>query len=342
MDRDIAVLNKLSVDERKILVERVYVKHPHSEKLLKKIDYCRTHSKIAAEPDGMLITGMQGMGKSTLWKRYVKDFPRTKTETGVIIPVLTVGIHAPATPKSLVTVLLSALGDPAAERGSSAAQTLRLYSYLEKCHTELLILDEFQHFIDRDSSKILKTISDWLKMLMNNTGLPIVLIGMPNSVRVLDAQGNEQLNRRFSMRESLKPFAWNVDGELSLVKFLKVLDAQLPLINNSNLADADIAYRIYCATSGEMYRVMDLVRLAATLAINEGTERIDMRLLCKAYKQCPLPNELNADNPFEDGFVSKPVVKKANKIDAGGDGEAMNRRVKASSHKVQLSAVLVK
>lgn len=342
MGKDIAMLRKLLTEERKILVERVYVKHPHSQNLLKKIDYCRTHSKIAAEPDGMLITGPQGMGKTTLWKRYVKRFPRTKTETGIIIPVLTVGIKAPATPKSLVTVLLSALGDPAAERGTNVAQTLRLYSYLERCQTELIILDEFQHFIDRDLSKVLKTISDWLKMLMNDTGIPIVLIGMPNSVRVLDARGNEQLKRRFSVRESLQPFTWSVKGDLSLFKFLKELDDLLPLIESSNLADKDIAYRIYCATNGEMYRVMDLVRMAASIALDEGVERIDMQLLSKAYKECPPPDELDADNPFEEGITPEPPAKKATKTDVSEDAEAMNRRVKPGRYEVPLSSVLVK
>lgn len=333
----------MSTEERKALVERIYVGHPHAKKLLEEIDYCRTHSKVAAEPDGMLITGAQGMGKTTLWRRYASRFPRTKTDGGVIVPVLPVGIQAPATPKSLVTVLLSALGDPACERGSIAAQTLRLYSYLEKCQTELLILDEFQHFIDRDSSKILKTISDWLKMLMNEAKLPIVLIGMPVSVRVLDAGGNEQLKRRFSMRESLKPFAWTDDGsDLTFRKFLKMLDAQLPLMESSNLADRETAFRLHCATGGEMYRLMNLVRSAAALALEEGVERIDLRLLSKAYRRLPVSDDLSADDPFDDGFVHKPTAKKAGKNDAGEDVEGANRRVKAGSRKVRLSSVLAK
>lgn len=343
MDKDVIALKQMSAGERRVLIERVYVKHPYAKKVLKQIDYCRTHSKMAAEPDGMLITGAQGMGKTTLWKRYARRFPRTSMEGGVIVPVLSVGIHAPATPKSLVTVLLSALGDPASERGSIAAQTLRLYRYLEKCRTELLILDEFQHFIDRDSSKILKTISDWLKMLMNEAKLPIVLIGMPVSVRVLDAKGNEQLKRRFSMRESLKPFAWTEDDrDLTFRKFLKMLDAQLPLIESSHLADKETAFRIHCATGGEMYRIMNLVRQAANLAIDGGLERIDMQLLSKAYRKLPASDDLSADDPFDDGFVLKPAAKKAGKIGVGEDVEATNRRVKAGSRKVQLSSVLFK
>jgi len=58
---------------------------------------------------------------------------------------------------------------------------------MEACKVELLILDEFQHFQDRDSLKVLKTASDWLKLLMDENGVPIVLAGLPYSHTVLDA-----------------------------------------------------------------------------------------------------------------------------------------------------------
>ena len=64
----------------------------------------------------------------------------------------------------------------------------------------LIILDEFQHFVDKDSWRVLKNVSDWLKNLIDETEVPIVLIGMPYAVEILDAPGNEQLQRRFSVR----------------------------------------------------------------------------------------------------------------------------------------------
>ena len=94
-----------------------------------------------------------------------------------MVPVLYASVPVPATCKSLVTALLTAIGDPAAQKGSQIVQTLRLKRYLDACCVELLILDEFQHFQDRDSHRVLKTVSDWLKLLMDETGVPIVLTG---------------------------------------------------------------------------------------------------------------------------------------------------------------------
>src|SRR6267154_5586550 len=139
----------------------------------------------------------------------MKDYPRKFTEEKTIVPVLYAQVPVPATCKNLVTSLLNAIGDPAAEKGTMISQTFRLRRYIEVCEVELLILDEFQHFQDRDSLKVLKTVSDWLKVLMDETGVPIVLAGLPYSHTILDAENNEQLRRRFALRIELESFCFN-------------------------------------------------------------------------------------------------------------------------------------
>lgn len=128
----------------------------------------------------------------------------------------------PATCKSLANALLTAIGDPAAEKGTLISQTNRLTKYFQACSVELLILDEFQHFQDRDSKKVLKTVSDWLKLLMDRTRVPIVLAGLPYSHTILDEIGNEQLQRRFATRIELEPFAYETSAERqNFRRFLK-------------------------------------------------------------------------------------------------------------------------
>lgn len=97
------------------------------------------------------------------------------------------------------------LGDPAADKETISSQTLRLRKFIAACEVELIILDEFQHFDDRQSRNVLKTISDWLKNLINQCTVPIVLVGMPGCESVLDQKGNEQLKRRFASRHEILP-----------------------------------------------------------------------------------------------------------------------------------------
>lgn len=99
---------------------------------------------------------------------------------------------------------------------------------------ELFILDEFQHFIDRDSNSILNTAAGWLKSLIDNSGKPVVLLGMPYCNIILRASG--QLERRFTMRVSLEPFGWNTEAEQDEFRmFLCCLDEKLPFLARSNL-----------------------------------------------------------------------------------------------------------
>ena len=221
------------------------------------------------------------------------------TEKVTIVPVLYATVPVPATCKSLVTALLTAIGDPAAERGSQISQTLRLKRYMEACKVELLILDEFQHFQDRDSLKVLKTVSDWLKVLMDETGVPIVLAGLPYSHTILDAENNEQLRRRFALRIELESFCFNTSRERQdFRRFLNIIDEKLPLAEKSDLADPGTALCIYEATDGVVAHVMKLVRRATVIGLESNRENLTVEILSLAYEQRLAANNPGKPNPF--------------------------------------------
>jgi hypothetical protein len=234
---------------------------------------------------------------STLYKSYAGGFPRRVTDEGTQVPVLATTIPVPATVKSLATQLLHAMGDPKAENGTSTSQTLRLLGLAEDCGVELIILDEFQHFIDRDSNSILEEAADWLKNLINNSGKPVVLLGMPYSDIILKA--NAQLERRFTMRVSLEPFAWEEKAKRDEFKtFLSHLDAKMPLPERSNLSLHETAFRLYCATNGYVGYLMKLVRGAAHLAIDRSSAKIDLTLLAESYEERLAARAPGRANPF--------------------------------------------
>ena len=290
---------KMPIEDRVQLVENLYIHFPRNEAALKAIKDCHTHAKIAREAEGLLIQGDTGAGKTTIVKLYTKDYPRACTEEGSVVPVLCATVPVPATCKSLVTTLLAAIGDPAAEKGSQVSQTHRLKRYLEACGVELLMLDEFQHFQDRDSLKVLKTVSDWLKVLMDETRVPIVLAGLPYSHTILDAHGNEQLQRRFAIRIELEAFRYETSKERQdFQRFLRIIDDKLPLAEKSDLADPSTALCFYEATNGVVAHVMKLVRRATQIALESKHERLTLDLLSLAYEQRLAANNPSKPNPF--------------------------------------------
>lgn len=328
----------MTIEERKQMVEHLFIIYPRIKSILDKFAYCHQHAKISVEPDGMLLEGLAGTGKTTLRRDFAREFPRRVTEDGTIVPILDARVEVPASPKSLVTALLRALGDPLPDKGSTVSQTIRLRNLMGDCGTELIILDEFQHFIDRDSKKVLKTVSDWLKNLMEETRTPIILIGMPYSHTILDAEGNEQLKRRFTVRVSLDPFDWvSPEGRKEFRQFLKLVDENLPLGEWSNLSDLSMAFRLYAASDGVISKVMKVVRLATTIALDHSRERLDLGILSIAYEECLAANAPEKKNPFDDNVKdeeTKPPKRDKSAL------RATNNRSKPKEQKLKASDVL--
>jgi hypothetical protein len=301
--------SKMTKMERCELAESIFIEHPRLKELIAQIQHAQFYSQIAAEPECVFIGGLPGAGKTTLTEHYERLFPRVIHEDRVEVPVLCGRVPSKATDNNLATALLLKLGDPAADKGTAFNRTMRLYGLIRACGVRLIILDEFQHFVDKDSWRVLKNVSDWLKNLIDETGVPIVLIGMPYAVEILDAPGNEQLQRRFAMRSSIEPFGWDTDEERRLFRvFLRNVDDKLPLNERSYLSDPLTAFRFYCATNGRVGKVMKVVRKATEIALDEGLECLTLDALAAAYDERLMADQPERVNPFRSQQENLEVV----------------------------------
>lgn len=327
MDEFIEFSEDFLLDEKVKQIENIFINYPRLENIMQRIAYCHRYSKISAEPECLFIKGPSGVGKSTIFKQYIKQYPPKVTDIGTITPVLSATIPAPATVKSVSTALLSRLGDPKAERGTSNSQTHRLINLIRTCKIELIILDEFQHFIDSESNSVLLNVANWLKHLLNETKVPIILIGMPNSESIFKGTDQEQLSRRFASRETLSPFMFDTDdNKKEFRKFLKALDASLPFPQLSDLSHPIMAYRIHFATDGLAHYVMKLIKTASHHALLNGKECLDLECLSIAYSR-HVQNAKRKENPFgnEVTYDSSNDTSKSNYENSSGEKSVSNR-----------------
>lgn len=253
------------------------------------------------EPSCLLITGVSGCGKSTLRKEYAKRCPRQELDDRTKITVLHLELPSQPTIKNVAERILIAMGDPFAEKGSAEGKTARIIKLMRECYVELVMLDEFQHFVDNAGVKVESKVADWLKHLINSTKVPFVLLGLPRCERILEV--NEQLRRRFTPKIALYPFKLSdANSRRQFGGLLQSLQKNLPFEARSVLVDKEVIPLIYYATFGLIDYVMKLIAEAIFIALSEGQLSIDEKVLERAFRDAIWRDADGARNPFNSQF----------------------------------------
>lgn len=302
----------LPLPERLALVEQARVLYPRWQFLYAEIAACHAWRYLAgepAEPHCLMLVGPTGVGKSKLVDSYARAYPPTVATDArgerTQRPVVQATIPTPATVKSLAVTLLVALGDPRPTSGTVVTMTDRLVRYMADCGVELLILDELQHFVDRNSHRVLEDASNWLKLLLKTTRVSCVLVGLEHEAELL-LRANAQLGRLFGDPYVLAPFAWDEARPGTIDDFRRLLaeiERLMPLAEPSDLAGGDMARRLFVASGGTMGLLMALVRRAAHLALTEGRERLDAATLARAFAHRLAGERRGIANPFVSGVA---------------------------------------
>jgi energy-coupling factor transporter ATP-binding protein EcfA2 len=250
----------------------------------------------AGVAESLLLVGQTGSGKSTLFKFYVGQFPKTTVNGIVKIRVLLIWTPESPTVKEFAEAILIALGDPAAYKGTAAAKTRRIIHFLKECGVELLLIDEFQHFFDGRRVAESRRISDWLKSLINAAGIPVVLAGLPRAIQVVNM--NPQLRRRFGSPQYLEPFGFGTESDQREFRgVLKRFQRQLPM-GSVDLSEANMARRFYYASHGLFDYVVKVIDDAASRGGTGDGGRLTMADFAVSFKRTVWSAAPDQLNPF--------------------------------------------
>jgi type II secretory pathway predicted ATPase ExeA len=274
-----------------------FIRHPQADDVLARIERCHRTGNNAREPEGLAITGEAGVGKSMAAEHYQLRYPSQRDENGVTSPVLYSTIPAGATIKGMQTELLTALGDPRPDRGNRASQDQRLQTLFSNCGVELLFLDEFQHLTHRahTNTRVLQDVADWLKNLISQAGLPVVLFGMPEAQHVLEH--DRQLKRRFSSNYRMTPFGLRDGTEVkNYRRFLR--ETEKHFLKTQNWLDSrEMVTRIHAATGGYPSEIIKLVDEAARQS--RTLSNVTRKAFARAFELTTGYSHEIPTNPFE-------------------------------------------
>jgi hypothetical protein len=275
------------------------------------------YSRTNRASTGIMVVGPAGVGKTTIVSDYLAHFPRHSAGSVTQIPVLVVGTPSSPTVKSLAQAILTAMGDPVPHRGTAEEKTQRIYSFIERCHVEVMFLDEFHHFIFTDVSKHFRHVSDWLKALMNTTPLSLVLVGLQEGEAVVKA--NPQLCRRFSSVSRLSPFSYEDAEDFNEFRgLLKAFQESLPLPVEVNLHENNLARRFYFGSGGRLDFVRKILEGAVAVAGRAGINTLDLPIYAAGFRNQVWLVDNDRLNPFHHEAQLRPLTRPGEPFESGG------------------------
>jgi hypothetical protein len=298
-----------------------FINYPRIKILAGDIRRCQSRSAVAGAPHCMSLEGPSGAGKTTLIERYIDAYPREETPDGTRVPILYVQVPSPTTVKGMVSTILEDLGDPAAFKGTQTALDSRLVHLLQACEVELVILDDFHNLINSETVYMFSAVSNWLKALIKKSGIPFMVVGVDGKVEPI-LRANPELSRLFARRETLYPFAWDVNDKRTIEEFGKfVAHAERALGSplTTQLPRMDLLYRIHYATGGIVNHIMALFRSAQEYACEAQSETIELLHMAQAFdkevsklmpdRANPFPRTLDRLVPAERLVVTAPTME---------------------------------
>lgn len=293
---------------RRTVTEEITIEHTSFLDAAKRLEQCFAYADTKSEAEGLAIVGESGTGKTTVLRGLLTKHQKFRSADGMVVPILSATVPSAPTVKSFAGVLLEALGDPAADRGTENERTKRLRVLMRGTGTRMVMIDEAQHFVDRKNDRVIHHVADWLKILIDDTKTTLVIAGLPSCLGVL-AQ-NEQLARRFLAPVELPRFDWNQAAHRR--DFLSILLRYGKSLSNAysipEIHSSEFGFAIWKATGGLMGYLAKLLRQLERNASLTGSTSLTILDFDRAYREaiCTLRPELRSLNPFE---VAAPATE---------------------------------
>lgn len=281
----------------KIVLVKLIIHHPGFDGATEELRKCYNSFGNSVNTRCISILGPSGSGKSTVIDEFARLYPDIETDSGVIRHVLVVETPTIPTLKAMASAVLKALDDPLYSRGTEIQMSDRIIVLLKAQEVRLIIFDEMQNLIDRDSLKLNSKTADWLKGLINKARVPTVIAGLEQTEQLFS--GNEQLRRRFRNPFKMEPFEWADKTKSKLLRnFLKNIQDEIPFEEGLDISSSEMSYRFYCASNGLVGYIVAIIREAVDIANDCNDTVVRKKHLADAYVNIVHSNGNISVNPF--------------------------------------------
>lgn len=175
-------------------IENCELAHPMFVEHTRMLKQCVEDALAGFAPKVTRVPGPSGVGKSSLIAALSRAYPKTRVNGRLLAPVLVVEVPQSASPKQLPISVLQALGLQVTGRMTVASMFDLMKDQLKLAGTRVVIFDEISHLVDEGSRVPPRAASDWLKTVVDQAKVSLIVFGIPRLERLFSA--NEQLRRR--------------------------------------------------------------------------------------------------------------------------------------------------
>lgn len=288
-------------------LNELYAPFPALTRAVHGIQKRIAHANLTKRGSGMLVVMPTGAGKTRLAQHFAEILPDIEEAERTVRRVVYMRVPSVCTPSSFAKSLLLALGDPLPEKGNAHQRTQRASELLDKCGTQLFIVDNAHDVADGKTNLTSQSIACWLRDVIDSTSAVVLLLGTKLAMGLVN--GNAQLARRMSANFRVDYFdVHQKQGRATFYRFLKEVDDRLPLAEPSLLADGKLGAQLAMATDGMNAELIALLSFSIEEAQKEGREHLDRADLARAFelRHGQLPEGCN---PFSDDFVYRSFAQ---------------------------------
>ena len=293
------MITKTARQDAVLRVASTFVHTPDCNEATKSFDLLMALGALAGGLC-LLICGESGVGKSTLVKWLIRNLKSNRNKDGVSRPAIYIEIPTAPTAIGVFETMLEALGDPKPSQGTRTVKKRRVIKMLREQNVKLLVLDDLQHIVDRQSDRILFDASEAIKEILIEYPISTLCAGLADAERVV--LSNEQLSRRHMATQRLERFNWKVaKSRRAFVGVLLAFQQSMEIYELPDLKDESVALRFYLATGGIMDFVFKLFLFSAQIAAENNLDGVRLATFQEAWERAFLHSN-GGENSFQPNF----------------------------------------
>lgn len=315
----------------------IFVQHPRLDAAMEEIRVIVESGPYSNEPPCCHLSGPSGVGKSTLFKRFLLEYPPEKDACSVPVrrgpPLIAdrrklLQFTVPETPtlRSICETILKAYGDANFDVGETRQLIYRIDVFSRACETSVWLVDEGQRLVDRSGIVVVDHIVDFFRS-RHAGGVAIILLGMGRLRFLFEQDG--QVERRWTEELRFGQYQWwRPDGsahEEDRATYGDIVAtfaaySPLPFSSEIDIEDDEVIFRFFYASFGLVGILTKILGGAMLIAARKDRShaQVDYPLLREAFEKAirrekhlmavtgadGAPAMVPMQNPFDPGFAA--------------------------------------